>query len=400
MSRSLKSRESLLFASQGLAMVLMVGGAVRCSSGSSNVVQPGSDGAANGSGASTSGTGGSGTSGSGTSGSGTVSGMSSSGTGSSGASGTGAGSSGTSDEGGVVGDTGVFVEPDGGCASTATSAVHVMVAVTWATTSLLTGGSGTVDLWFKSANTLSGTALTATTKACGVTLPDVTTTSIAGSEKIQLKFPDAMWDNSHMPTYHSAGTQTGVGSGGMQTYTAAVTLLGLNPSGTPSKYYTSSTTWPAPPPSNSGTYPQFMSNELSDDDGDGNPAITLTPTGTTPYSLPPTTLDYAHHQADKLYIVSRTTVALSGTLNSCWGASGMATVSQFENHVVGCHDATGTSAAGKPLSGTDCMTSTTGFTAGPGLLDANRTVFTLGSATFKSVQVADDATCAVVRGAI
>ena len=395
MSMSLNYRKYALLVSQGLAMSLVVGGALRCSSSSGNVVQQ-SSGSNSGSGSS--GSGGSGTSGTGTSGTGT-SGTGTSGTGTSGTGTSGTGTSGTSSnvDGGIV-DGGNGMTADGGCQATGTTSVHVKLAVSWATTTLLMGGSGMTDLWFKSTTTLNGTTVTVTNKACGVTLPDFTTGALAGSEKIQLRFPDAMWDNPKMPTYHSTGTQMGSGAGATQTFPATVTLFGLNPMGSTSKYATASTTWPAPPPANSGTFPQFMASELSDDDGDGNPGVTLTPNGATPYNFPPTSLDYNHTQADKVYVVTRTTVALSGTLDSCFGASGTATVSEFENHVVGCHDATGTSSSNQPLSGNNCSM-TTVTTAGPGLLDVNRTIFTPGSATYTAVPVADDATCAVVRSA-
>ena len=381
-------------------MVLAVGGAARCGSSGNVVTPPGDSGGSSGtstSGTSTSGTSSSGTSTSGTSSSGTnSSGTSSSGTSSSGTSSSGSSSSGS--DGGIV-DAGNGMGADGGCVATGTTSVHVKLAVSWATTTLLMGGSGMTDSWFKSTTTLNGTAITVTNKACGVTLPDFTTGALAGSEKIQLRFPDAMWDNPKMPTYHSTGTQMGSGAGATQTFGAAVTLLGLNPSGAASKYAMASTTWPAPPPANSGTFPQFMASEESDDDGDGPLGVTLTPNGASPYNFPPTSLDYAHTQADKVYVVTRTTVALSGTLNSCFGASGTATVSEFENHVIGCHDATGMSSSNQALSGSNCSM-TTVTTAGPGLLDINRTIFTPGSATYTAVPVPDDATCAVVRSAI
>jgi hypothetical protein len=352
--------------------------------------------------------GGSGAGGSGSSTSGDISasGSSTTGTSSTGTSSTGTSSTGTSMTSGTsstgtsmtsgTAASGSATGDGGGCPATATTAVHVKLAVTWPTTTLTNGGSGNVDLWFRSVVTLTGNMLAADNKACGVTLPDVMTASLAGSEKIQLKFPDAMWDNAAMPTYHATGTQTGMGAGAMQMWTASVTLLGLKATGS---YAMASTTWPAPPPVNSGTFPQFMAGDLHDDDGDGSPGITLTPNGASPYSWPPTSLDYAHTQADKVYVVTRTTIALTGTLDSCVGGSGTATVSQFENHVVGCHDASGMSSAGNALSGTNCTT-TSGTTNGPGLVDVNRTIYAPGSATYKGVQVPDGSTCAAVRSAI
>ncbi len=403
MSRSLNYRKYSLFTAQGLAMALVMAAVARCSSTSGNVVTPPAS-SGSGSGASGSGSTGSGASSGDVANSGSSnSGTSTSGDSTSGAGTSGTGSSGTSssgDDGGTtVIDAGNGMGPDGGCLATGTTSVHVKLAVSWAKTTVLVGGSGMTDLWFKATSTLSGNALTVTNRACGVTLPDFQTDpTLAGGEKIQLKFPDAMWDNPNMPVYHATGTQTGSGPGATQVFAATPTLFGLNPMGSTSKYATASTTWPAPPPANMGTFPQFMASELSDDDGDHHPGVTLTPSGSSPYNYPPTTLDFAHNQADKLYVVTRTTVALNGTLNSCFGASGTATVSEFENHVVGCEDATGTSSSSKPLSGTNCSM-TSGTTGGPGFLDVNRTIFTPGAATYTSVPVPEDATCAVVRSA-
>ena len=333
MSRRLNYRKYTLIASQGLAMALMVGAAARCSSTSGNVVTMGSGsngGSGSSSGDTSSGSSVSGSSTSGSSVSGSSSGDVSSGS-SSGDVSSGSSSGTSSDEGGVSPvDAGNGMTADGGCLPTGTTSVHVKLSVSWVATTLLLAGSGTTDLWFKSTTSLSGTTLTTLNKACGVTLPDFETGKVAGSKKIQLLFPDATWDNAAMPTYHVTGTQMGSGSGATQMFPASVTLLGLNPKGSTSQYAMASTTWPAPPPANMGMFPAFMASELSDDDGDSNPAITITPNGASPYSYPPTSIDYDHTQADKLYVVTRTTVALNGTLNSCFGASGTATVSQFE----------------------------------------------------------------------
>jgi hypothetical protein len=275
---------------------------------------------------------------------------------------------------------------------TGTAAVHIKLNVTWAASSVLVAGSGVADLWLKSTLTLdSMNNITGTAKPCGATLPDTSVNILSIiMYKIQLKFPDASWENSHMPTYAVTGKQTGVGAGAMQTINASVGLLGLNPSGTTSKYAMSSQAWPAPPPANQGTFPQFMASELSDDDGDGHPGITINPTNGGMYQYPPTQLSTSGNTTDAVYVVSRNTVALSGMLTSCVAGSGTATVSQFDNHVVGCHDA----------MGTNCASTTSGNTMGPGFVDNNRTIYTPGSATYTAVQIDPGATCAMVRSAI
>jgi hypothetical protein len=264
----------------------------------------------------------------------------------------------------------------------------VKVAMSWAKTSVISAGTGTTDLWIKSVNTLNGTTLSGVSSPCGVTLPAVKTLV----STVLLQFPGSIWDSADMPTYPVNGTQTAT----MMMTTAQVGLLGLEPKGDagPSVYQNASTAWPPPngPNATSDPFPQFMMSQLSDDDGDGHPGITVTPAGDGGYTFPPTSLNFANNQADMIYVVSRQEVALSGTMNGCVNSSGTATVGLFENHAVGCHDA--------PGKGSQCASPSSATGGGAGYLDDNRTVYTPGSATYQAVEVPAGATCAMVRSAI
>jgi hypothetical protein len=272
--------------------------------------------------------------------------------------------------------------------------VHITLDVTWPATvaKVASSGTQTVELWTIASLTLDGTNLTGMTWACGTTLPDLMTTQLAGNEKIGLTFPD-IWDKSSMPRYAVAGTQSGTTSGSTITFSPQILLLGLDP-GVPagtevpasaSTYLTASTAWPT------SAWPQFMSNQVSDDDGDGHPGITLVPSTASGYSLVPTSVDYAHTGANAVYIVSRNEASISGMFTSATDASGSATVSKFENHVVGCADA-------PSVMTKNC--SMTSASAGPGFVDAQRPVYTPGTATFKATTLPAGAKCTDVRSAL
>jgi hypothetical protein len=381
MMRSLKSHQGLLLVSQGVGMALLIGGAAHCSSSTTgNVVDEPDAGDNSSSGASSSGASSSGAS---------SSGASSSGASSSGASSSGASSSGASSSGG-----------DGGACSTdptETLAVHVKLNVTWGGDTVLVASSGTqvADIWLLSNLTVNGTTITGTSKTCGLKLPDIQTTALVASKKIQLNFGDnSIWDKPSMPTFTVTGTQSGFAAGSTITVAPTVGLLGI---ASTSSLANPSTAWPPPNAAMPGptTYPLVLAADTKDDDGDGKPGITIDSNGTSPYSYVPTNLNYQNDYADQVYIVSRNKLALNGTISSCGNASGTATVTLFENHVVGCHDAA--AASDKNCADPNGQTSTV---TGPGFVDVHRTMYVPGTATYVSKSVAATADCAAVRAAV
>jgi hypothetical protein len=277
--------------------------------------------------------------------------------------------------------------------TTITEAVHIKLAVTWAGTQVLVAGSGTADIWLKSDLTINGTAVTGTSKTCGLTLPAIQLGSLVNNEKVKLTFDDALWDKPNMPTFMTTGQQGGFSVGSTVSIDPTVGLLGIKAS---SPYASVSKAWPDPTattPTKFGTYPQFMASDLDDPDGDGMMGIPVNASNTGGYSYVPTNLNYANDFADIVSFVSRNKIALTGTIDQCDHITGTATVSTFENHVVACHDAA--SAPDK-----NCTNITTGVLSGPGFVDTNRTMFAPGSATYVAAKIPAGSNCAAVRTAV
>jgi hypothetical protein len=122
----------------------------------------------------------------------------------------------------------------------------------------------------------------------------------------------------------------------------------------------------------------------TDCDGDTKPGLTALPHAGDGYVLPPTSALGAllgGNRADEVYTVFRLVTSNMTTRTSCQEASGTATVTHFDNHVVGCH-----------VSGMgECTSAEADF------VDANRTVFQVTSATITTSIVPDGATCQDVR---
>jgi hypothetical protein len=421
MSMSLNYRKYALLVSQGLAMSLVVGGALRCSSSSGgNVVQQGGSGSSG----NTSGSGGSGSSGTGTSGSSTT------GTGTSGSSTTGTGTSGSSTSGDVGGgggtDAGLVLDggaEGGGCSSPQKIATKVSFSVGWPSSTAGNAGTDTINIWLLATLTGDGT-LSGTAQSCGLKLPDLVLNSLGmtatgGGTKIQIQILNSTWDKITR-TFAVTGTQTGFTVGSTQTTNPSVALLGLKDTGT---YAMDSTAWPptctttgqcASSPlvtCTSGTCTgahggSFVGADLTDDDGDGKPGITANPASTNGYVLPPTAALFAA-SADQVYIVSRNEVAITGMrMTDCAHLSGTAKLTLFDNHVVGCHTAAYTDGLQTMHPAADCSSDEVQF------LDTNRTIYgsdqmgtaisktnpVMGTAT--SVLLSASAKCSDARGAL
>jgi hypothetical protein len=283
-----------------------------------------------------------------------------------------AGPGGPGAEGGTT-DTGVpppdlDAAPGASCPArtSATQAVHVMLDVTWPGTVGTNPGSGKVNVWTRSKLTFDkNNNITAVNQACGSVVPEVQTTPIAGGAKVLPEFPGAVWDSPSMSTFPDTGSQTSFDVNSKVNMEASQALVGLTM---------------ADP---NGAWPSLGQVQSTDSDGDSHPGITSVPRNGGGYSLPPTSLLQTQH-ADKLYVVSRTITVLRGTRDTCDSEKGTATVTAFDNHIVGCH----ISGAG------ECGASDFQF------IDSNRTVYQVGAATYEAKVVADGATCADVRAAL
>jgi hypothetical protein len=245
------------------------------------------------------------------------------------------------------------------CPTDYTTATHIVINVSWKSTTVLNAGSGKVHVWTKSNFSESGSTASVTSRSCGSVLPAITTSAIAGSENILPEIPDAAWDNAAMPTFTGTATR----SGNNLTVDPGVALLGLTMSNP-------TAAWPA-----------ASAITGLDQDGDGELGITAVSKVNNGFSAPPTDISKSH-RADKIYLAIRNIMTLSASAAGCPASyTGTANVSKFDNHVIGCH----------VQGGSECTTTQRDF------VDSNRTVYTINSATFTSQKVSGDATCADVR---
>jgi hypothetical protein len=248
------------------------------------------------------------------------------------------------------------------CPTSYTTATHIVINVTWSGSLALSAGSGKIHVWSKSETLENGSTGAVVGQSCGSVLPAVTTSAIAGNEKILPEMLDAIWDKPTMPRF--TGTLTK--SGNTVTVDPGVALLGLSMSNPLDS-------WPA-----------ATSITGVDHDGDGFLGVTSIPKTSAGFSAPPTDLGKSH-RADKLYLAIRNIMTLSSTFEGCpETTTGTATIKNFENHVIGCHVQNGGACNSDQIS----------------FVDSNRTVFKLGGATFTSQRVDADATCADVRAAL
>jgi hypothetical protein len=239
-----------------------------------------------------------------------------------------------------------------------------MMNVTWPGTIGVNQGSGVVHIWTKTKWSENGNSATLESMSCGSVLPEIQATTLGGGKKILPEIPNAAWDNANMPKFMGSATK----SGSTVTVNPGVALVGLtmaNPSGD----------WPEKGSDVTGV----------DHDGDGPKGITAIPKDGGAYGPPPVAA-LSSNKADKLYLATRNVMTLTSTnTTECpdtW--SGTANVTKFDSHVIGCH----------VKGGGECTASQAKF------VDDNRTVYTVGSATFTAKIVPDNATCADVRAAL
>jgi hypothetical protein len=247
-----------------------------------------------------------------------------------------------------------------------TLAIHVVVDVTWPDTLGANGGSGKMHAWNLARMTVDGTALSGMTQPCGSDLPELTLTPLAGGGKFDIEVPDAVWDAPSAPQVVGVGTLDGFDVGSAINTEVTSLLVGLTMSDP------------------SGPWPETHAEVATlDADGDDKPGFTGVPKTGSGYVLPPLIppLIGEPATADRVYMVSRTAMGLSGTMSSCTEQSGTVTVTFFDNHIVGCH----------VTGGADCEAADVDF------LDANRTLLTATGGTFTSKLVPSTATCADAR---
>jgi hypothetical protein len=280
--------------------------------------------------------------------------------------------------GSVAGTGGTAVGPDasaGNCpARTAfTLGVHIVLDATWPATIATVAGSGKIHLWNRAKFNANGTMLTGETANCGTMLPEFGLNA-AGSAatlgtKVSIEVPDAVWDAPTIPKFPNGGTISGWDPGALIKIDHTVALVGLTMADPMAA-------WPM-------SYTGIMT---VDADGDGKAGFTAIPKEGGGYVAPPTSIGLlgSAPSADRVYLASRTIVALAGKIDSCTEQSGTATITFFDSHVVGC----------RIKGGGDCTAPQIDF------VDQSRTNYKVSTGVFNSKQVKDDATCADVRAAL
>jgi hypothetical protein len=199
--------------------------------------------------------------------------------------------------------------------------------------------SDQVTLWLLSKFDVTGDKWHGTTTTCANQTPTIELTELgaqaegvsAGSAALSIQFPPKVWDdvaaNPDKEPVPATGHLGGWRVGSTFTTDPTVAFFGLKPT---SSLSDAAATWPASESS-------LAASDLADDDHDGHPGITAKPSTTGGNVLPATGLLPGSAQADEVYVVLRTSLALRGTGTSCTEISGMARATLFNSHVIGCH---------------------------------------------------------------
>jgi hypothetical protein len=277
----------------------------------------------------------------------------------------GGGAGGEGGEGGAGGEGGGG-GGGGGCPTDYTMATHIVMDVSWEGSAVVKGGTGKVHVWTRSSFSGSLDASAIDSQSCGTILPSIETEAIAGGDLILPEIPMDAWDSESMPVFSGVGVKEGTA----WSSDSGATLIGLtmdNPN---------------------GAWPEAVDIDQVDHDGDGKPGITAVPRVGGDYAAPPVEFKFpvsGAKRADRLYLANRNAMTLSATVDGCPEShTGVANVTKFDNHVIGCH----------VKDGDDCTPTQAAF------VDDNRTIFEVQSAVFEAKRVAEDADCADIRAAL
>jgi hypothetical protein len=255
-------------------------------------------------------------------------------------------------------------------------ALKVTATVSWAATGVVGAGTNqTVHLWALVQGTQTGNTLSGTELPCGITLPDFS--AVLGLLTYGVSFPNSLFDSGYLTAVSSSLTVGSTMPGATLTSPDVANLIGIsfaNPA---------TAAWP-----NLAT----AQTDQVDQDKDMQVGVTAVPKSggiysSIPVALPPFPQPVVY--ADLLYFALRSVISLNGKLTSCTQASGSATVSHLDNHIIGCHvQGADAGAAG------NCTAAETMFA------DTNSPVLTASSATFNAVMLTNAATCPNVRVAL
>lgn len=246
--------------------------------------------------------------------------------------------------------------------------------VTWPGTVAASTGTGKIHLWNRTTLDESGNALSGMLQGCGTNLPETTLTALgrlaANGMKILIEVPETVWEAPTMPKFPVKGTASAATPTAMVNLEWA-SLVGIN--------------LPDPKAAWPDSYTPLTAMAV-DADGDGKPGYTALPRNRDGFVLPPTSVGIGGSApaAEKVYLISRHLIAVSGTRTSCDEFAGTANVTAFDSHVMGC----------VLRGGADCNANQTDF------VDQNRMKYRVTGATFKAKKLTAAATCADVRQAL
>jgi hypothetical protein len=257
------------------------------------------------------------------------------------------------------------------CNLSGTYALKMTLQATWPSGSVIAGGSGTFQFWMKLQGTHSGSSMAATLTECGRFIPDFRASLV--NENFNYGYPNSLFDGNFLPSSSATVTLGSSSPGASFTLPPSATQMGINMAD----------------PIN-GSWPSLASGIAAgirvDHDRDGDPGVTAVYSNTGGRVHPRTSSSvFGFNRADNPYVASRVSFSLNGSLSSCTQSSGAASFSHVDTRIFACN-----------RSG-----STTGCTATEAdFLDRNCLNYSLGSATYNLLKVADGASCATIRAAL
>jgi hypothetical protein len=276
---------------------------------------------------------------------------------------------------------------------TVTVGTFITVPVAWMSAAGTNSGTGNVYTWDIATFTVNGTQTTGTTVTCANTTPPYVLNAVgAMAEGVPMGatgqvvplVPVATWAKTGMPKFQTTGTLEGWAVGSKVTVDAAMDVIGLSPS---SMFAQASTSWP-------GTKGYMVPMaDITDPDGDGKPGVTAA--FDTAMGYYPALSGVGGSAVDEVYFVSRTSYALSGTIQpGCVDLTGTVTAMAQDSATVGCHLAPG----GDSGSG-DCTSM--GATSQAAYVSSGNAIYTFPTqGTFHQKLLKTGATCDDVFSAL